>query len=93
VDASETLLPTHTVLSVFKFYPTDEYGKLSRKRKPLFIDVLPPTAKMPDRLWSKMMEERRKTQLVSLTKLKEKLERKRKREKKRRELEELEDLL
>jgi len=87
VDASETLFPTHTVLSVFKFYFADEYGKLSRKRKPHYIDVLPPTAKMPDRLWSKMMEERRRTQLSSLTKLKEKLERKRKRGKKKRVVE------
>jgi len=90
VDASETLFPTHTVLSVFKFYFADEYGKLSRKRRPYFVDVLPPTARMPDNLWAKMMEERRKTQLASLERFKERLERKRKREKKKREVEELE---
>jgi len=90
VSASETLLPTHTVLSVFKFYLADEYGKLSRKRKPHYIDVLPPTAKMPDNLWAKMMEERRETQLTSLERFKERLERKREREKKRKAREELE---
>jgi len=98
VDASEVLLPTHTVLSVFKFYPADEYGKLSRKRRPHFIDILPPTAKMPDSLWNKMMEERRKSQITSLAKLKAELEERREkaerktRRRKRRTVEEVEEL-
>jgi len=91
MDASKTLLLTHTVLSVFRFYPTDEYGKLSRKRRPLYIDVLPPTAKMPDNLWRKMMKDRHKTQLASLAKLKAKLERKH--EKKKEARKKLEGLL
>jgi len=58
VEAKEVNI-NDAVLDLFIFYLRNEYA--STKRKPIHIDVLPPTARIPDSIWKKMIEIRRST--------------------------------
>jgi len=48
------------ILDIFFYYLYDDYVR-GRRDRILFIDVMPPTAKIPDELWNKMLEIRRST--------------------------------
>ena len=58
VEAKEINIST-AVLDVFTFYLRNEYA--SSKKRPIYIDVMPPTTRIPDYLWQKMLEIRRAT--------------------------------
>ena len=57
------------VLDVFEYYRYEDYG--SKRSKPIAVDVMPPTARMPEQMWLKMMEVRRETALRRLSMLSE----------------------
>jgi len=55
IDAKEIDIEG-VVMSVLSYYLPNEY-ELSRRR-PVMIDIIPPIARIPDKLWSKMIEVR-----------------------------------
>jgi len=74
VEAKEVDL-SGAVLDIFMYYSYDDYVSLRRRRVGLkYIDILLPTVKMPDELWSKMIETRRATGLERIKIVKEALE-------------------
>lgn len=55
------------ILDIFSYYMYDDYVSKRRRRQGLkFIDVLLPTIKMPDVMWKRMLETRRRTGLERL---------------------------
>lgn len=48
------------ILDVFFYYLYDDYIR-GRRDRIIFIDVMPPTARIPDDLWNRMLEIRRST--------------------------------
>jgi len=48
------------IVDRIEFYKQRDYKKSGKEKKMLFLDAIPPTAKMPDELWKRMMETRRK---------------------------------
>lgn len=61
------------ILDVFYYYLYEDYVR-NRRNRILFIDVMPPTARIPDDLWNKMLEIRRSTGLKRLGLVEEVLE-------------------
>lgn len=85
VEASESRLPSGTVLDVFKFYTYSDYARWRRRRAGLlYVDVLPPSVKMPKELWNRMLEVRKKTGLARLTEIEAELRKAAEKAKKRR---------
>ncbi|MEM2612833.1 MAG: hypothetical protein ABIM42_05865 [candidate division WOR-3 bacterium] len=58
IEASETDVDGY-IIDEFIFYRRDKYLPDARK-KPMYIDVAPPTLKMPDEIWKKMRDARKK---------------------------------
>ena len=71
VEASEVDLGG-TVLDAFMFYYYNTY--VSNKRVPVFVDAMPPSIRMSDRFWQKMLEARRKTAMARLETVREFME-------------------
>lgn len=63
------------VLNLFTWYRRDKYLE-SRRRRPIFIDVSPPTLTMPKHIWGNMLERRRSLGVSRLGEILEKLKEK-----------------
>ena len=64
------------VVDRIEYYLLDDYTTSSKKKreKMLYLDAIPPTAKMPDDVWEAMMESRRAVGIKRLTDIKRLME-------------------
>ena len=65
VEAREVTTENGIVADVFEYYRYEDYvsshSRSSRLKKVMYVDVMPPTTRIPDDLWERMMEIRRAT--------------------------------
>lgn len=74
VEATEAVYKGY-VLNLFTWYRRDKYLE-SKRRKPVYIDVSPPTLLMPKHVWYTMMEKRRKLGIERLEDIADRLKKK-----------------
>jgi len=61
------------IIDLMRYYRRDDYEK-RRTRKPIMIDALPPTLKMPNEIWRAMTEARRELGIKRISRTMEMLE-------------------
>lgn len=73
VEAEQIVDPgSSSVVILFKYYESNMYRKRVRGRgRPVYIDAMPPTAKIPDDIWNTMLSARRDLSIRSIEAVKE----------------------
>lgn len=72
VEATEATYKGN-VINIFTWFRRDKYRDAG-SRKPIYMDVMPPTMMVPKDLWSNMMEKRRELGIVRLDEIERRLE-------------------